>query len=106
MLNIDDSSDSPNIKIGSKGSCCNVIKTNILTESKEDKTLEKFNKKKSKELAVNDLQREINIVKQEISELKHNFKQGHEHKDGDESSQQSQQALLSYKGIPDAFTNS
>ena len=109
-LNIDDSFDT---KIGSRDSCCNVIKTNILTKSKEDKTLEKFNKKKSKELTVNDLQHEINIVKQEISELKHdfkniksdnnNFKQGYEHKDGDESSQQ---ALLSDKGILDAFTNS
>ena len=58
------SSDSPNIKIGCRGSCCNVIKTiNVLTKSKEDKTLEKFNKKKSKELIVNDLQHEINIVK-------------------------------------------
>ena len=70
MLNID---DSPNIKIGTRGSCCNVIKTNILTENEEDKTLEKFNKKKSKELTVNDLQHEINIVKQEISKLKHDF---------------------------------
>ena len=97
MLYIDDSSDSPNIKIGSRGPCCNVIKTNVLTESKEDKTLEKLNKKKSKELIVNDLQHEINIIKQEISELKHDFKdiksdnnnlkQGHEHKDGDGSSQ-------------------
>ena len=45
ILNIDNSSD---IKIGSRGSCCNVIRTNVLTKSKEDKTLEKFNKKKSK----------------------------------------------------------
>ena len=51
-----------------------VIKTNVLTESKEDKTLEKFNKKNSKELTVNDLQYEINIVKQEINELKYEFK--------------------------------
>ena len=58
-----------------------------------EETLERFNKKKSKELTVNDLQHEINIVKQEINELKHDFKdiksdnnnlkQGHEHKDGD-----------------------
>ena len=66
--------------------------------------MEKFNKKKSKELTINDLQHEINIVKQEISESEHDFKdiksdnnnlkQGHEQKDGDESSQQSQQAQL------------
>ena len=36
-----------------------------------EETLEKLNKKKSKDLTVNDLQHEINIVKQEISELKH-----------------------------------
>ena len=48
-------------------------RTNVLTKTKEDKTLEKFNKKKSKELTVNDLQHEINIVKQEISKLKHDF---------------------------------
>ena len=39
-----------------------------------EETLERFNKKKSKELTVNDLQHEINIVKQEINELKHEFK--------------------------------
>ena len=33
-----------------------------------------LNKKKSKELTVNDLQNEIHIVKQEINELKHEFK--------------------------------
>ena len=88
--------------------------------------MERFNKKKFKELTVNDLQHEINVVKQEINELKHesksiksdnndNLKQEllllkidknlnkfdneqDEHKDGDESSQQ---ALLSDKGIVD-----
>ena len=79
--------------------------------------MERFNKKKSKELTINDLQHEINIVKQEINELKHEFKsmksdnnnlkqelimlkidknltksnnkqeEQDEHKDGDESSQ-------------------
>ena len=39
-----------------------------------EETLERFNKKKSKELTVNDLQNEIHIVKQEINELKHEFK--------------------------------
>ena len=39
-----------------------------------EETLGRFNKKKSKELTVNDLQHEINIVKQEINELKHEFK--------------------------------
>ena len=39
-----------------------------------EETLERFNKKKSKELTVNDLQHEINIVKQDINELKHEFK--------------------------------
>ena len=35
-----------------------------------EETLERFNKKKSKELTVNDLQYEITVVKQEIIELK------------------------------------
>ena len=39
-----------------------------------EETLERFNKKKSKELTVNDLQLEINVVKQEIIELKNEFK--------------------------------
>ena len=39
-----------------------------------EETLERFNKKKSKDLTVNDLQHEINVVKQEINELKHEFK--------------------------------
>ena len=102
----------------------NLVKNEIdkkqkLTISFEE-TLERLNKKKSKDLIVNDLQHEINIVKQEISELKHNNKSDNnhikpkmimlkvdksnsehdEHKDGDESSQQ---ALLSDKGIPDTL---
>ena len=36
-----------------------------------EETLERLNKKKYKDLTVNDLQHEIIIVKQEISELKH-----------------------------------
>ena len=36
--------------------------------------MERFNKKKSKNLTVNDLQNEITIVKQEIIELKNEFK--------------------------------
>ena len=104
----------------------NLVKNEIdkkqkLTISFEE-TLERLNKKKSKDLIVNYLQHEINIVKQEISELKHNNKSDNnhikpkmimlkvdksnsehdEHKDGDESSQQ---ALLSDKGIVDVFTN-
>ena len=90
-----------------------------------EETLERFNKKKSKELTINDLQHEINVVKQEINELKHEFKniksdknnlkrelimlkidknlnksdkEQDKHKDGDESSQQT---LLSDKGIVD-----
>ena len=39
-----------------------------------EETLDRFNKKKSKELTVNDLQHEIIVVKQEINELKHEFK--------------------------------
>ena len=113
------SSDSPNIKIGCRDSCCNFIKSvNILTESEEneslliklisqienpelqkeyldklkknlikdetgkklkstisfEETLERFNKKKSKDLTVNDLKHEITVVKQEIIELKNEFK--------------------------------
>ena len=37
---IDDSSDSPNIKIGFRDSCCNVIKyINVLTKSEENEAL-------------------------------------------------------------------
>ena len=165
----DDSSNSPNVKIGCRYSCCIVIKfVNVLTRSEDngslliklisqtenpnlqkeyldklkknlmkdetakklkstisfEETLERFNKKKSKELTVNDLQHEIIVVKQAIIELKNEFKniksdnndlrqellllkidknldkkqsddEQDEHKDGDESSQQ---ALLSDKG--------
>ena len=36
----DDSSDSPNIKIGCRDSCCNIIKTiNALTKGEEDEKL-------------------------------------------------------------------
>ena len=115
----DDSSDSPNVKIGCRDSCCNVIKyVNVLTKGEEnaslliklisqiqnpelqkeyldkfkknlikeetgkklkstisfEETLERFNKKKSKNLTVNDLQHEITIIKQEIIELKNEFK--------------------------------
>ena len=115
----DETSNSPNIKIGCRDSCCNVIKfVNVLTKSEEnealliklisqiknpelqqeylnklkknlikdetgkklkstisfEETLERFNKKKSKDLTVNDLQYEITIVKQEIIELKNEFK--------------------------------
>ena len=79
-----------------------------------EETLEKFNKKKSKELILNDLQHEITVIKQETIELKNEFKkiksdnnnlkqellmlkidknlnksydEQDEHKDGDESSQ-------------------
>ena len=38
-----------------------------------EETLERFNKEKSKELTINDLQHEINVVKQETNELKHEF---------------------------------
>ena len=168
----DDSSDSPNIKIGCRDSCCNVINSvNTLTKGEEnekliiqlinqiqnpelqkeyldkfkkkllkdeigkklkstisfEETLERFNKKKSKDLTVNDLQHEITIIKQEMIDLRNEFKnikndnynikqeliilkidksldkpqsdnEQDEHKDGDESSQQ---ALLSDKGIVD-----
>ena len=39
-----------------------------------EETLERFNKKKFKDLTVNDLQREITIVKQEMTDLKNEFK--------------------------------
>ena len=39
-----------------------------------DATLERFNKKKSKKINVNDLQHEITIIKKEIIELKKKFK--------------------------------
>ena len=164
----DGSSDSPNIKIGCRDSCCNVInsvntlikgeenekliiqlinqiqnpelqkeyldkfKKNLLKDETSKKlkstisfeeTLERFNKKKSKDLTVNDLQHEITIVKQEMINFKNEFQkikndncnikqelimlkidkssdkpqsdnEQDGHKDGDESSQQ---ALFSKK---------
>ena len=39
-----------------------------------EETLERFNKKKSKDLTVSDLQHEITVVKQEIIDLKNEFK--------------------------------
>ena len=39
-----------------------------------DETLERFNKMKSKELIVNELQHEIAIIKEEIIKLKNEFK--------------------------------
>ena len=116
---VDDSSNSPNIKIGYRDSCCNVINSvNTLTKGEEnekliiqlknqiqhpelqkeyldkfkkkllkdeigkklkstisfEETLERFNKKKSKDLTVNDLQHEITIVKQEMIDLRNEFK--------------------------------
>ena len=121
-----ETSDSPNIKIGCRDSCCNTINVlskgrktiNVLTKGEEqensltnlishindpelkeeylkklkktlvkdendkkmkskislDETLERFNKKKSKEITVNDLQHEITITKKEIIELKNDLK--------------------------------
>ena len=108
---VDDSSNSPNIKIGCRDSCCNIINfVNTLTKGEEneklivrlinqiqnlelqkeyldkfknnlikdetgkklksiisfEETLERFNKKKTKDLTVNDLQHEITTVKQEM----------------------------------------
>ena len=39
-----------------------------------DETLERFNKKKSNEITINDLQHKITIIKKEIIELKKRFK--------------------------------
>ena len=58
-----------------------------------EETLERFNKKKSKDLTVNDLQLEITVVKQELIILKIDKSLDHqqidndkdEHKDGEES---------------------
>ena len=168
----DGSSNSPNIKIGCRDSCCNVINSvNTLTKGEEnekliiqlinqiqnpelqkeyldkfkkkllkdetgkklkstisfEETLERFNKKKSKDLTFNDLQHEITIVKQEMIDLNNEFKnikndnynikqefimlkidknldkqqsdnEQDKHKNGDESSQQT---LLFDKGIVD-----
>ena len=114
----DGSSNSPNIKIGCRDFCCNVINSvNTLTKGEEnekliiqliheiqnpklqkeyldkfkknllkdetskklkstisfEETLERFNKKKSKDLTVNDLQHEITIVKQEMINFKNEF---------------------------------
>ena len=40
----------------------------------QDEILERFNKKKSREITVNDLQHEITIIKKEIVELKDDLK--------------------------------
>ena len=54
------------------GGLC-VITPKIKSTISFEETLERFNKKKSKELIVNDLQHEITVVKQEIIELKNEF---------------------------------
>ena len=46
----------------------------IKTKRSLDETLERFNKKKSKEITVNDLQHEIVNIKKEIIELKNDLK--------------------------------
>ena len=121
-----ETSNSPNIKIGCRDSCCNTINVlskgrktiDVLTKGEEqenlliniisqidnlelkeeylkklkktlikdendkkmkskislDETLERFNKKKSKEITVNDLQYEITIIKNEIIKLKNDLK--------------------------------
>ncbi|KAL4603778.1 hypothetical protein ACB092_10G148100 [Castanea dentata] len=114
-----DVSKSPNIKLGCRHSCCNVIKSvKMLTKSKEnddllltmiskiedpnlqkdyldkfvknltkedkikrpnstisfEEILKRFNKNKSKDVIVNDLQHEIKTVKQEIIQLKNDVK--------------------------------
>ena len=55
----------------------NLIKDEIGKKLKStisfEETLERFNKKKSKDLTVNDLQHEIIVVKQEIIELRNEF---------------------------------
>ena len=55
----------------------NLIKDEIGKKLKStisfEETLERFNKKKSKDLTINDLQHEIIVVKQEIIELKNEF---------------------------------
>ena len=53
-----------------KDETSNKLKSTISFEE----TLERFNKKKSKDLTVNDLQHEITVVKQEIIKLKNEFK--------------------------------
>ena len=47
---------------------------NLKSTMSFEETLERFNKKKSEDLTVNDLQHEITVVKQEIIELKNEFK--------------------------------
>ena len=59
--------------------CKNIKFVKTLTKSKENEKLtltfkepcKRLNKEKFKDLTVNDLQHEINIIRQEISELKH-----------------------------------
>ena len=46
----------------------------IKTKISLDETLERFNKKKSKEITVNDLQHEITNIKKEIIELNNDLK--------------------------------
>ena len=69
--------------------CKNIKSVKTLSKSKEnekqkstlsfEETLKRLNKEKSKDLTVNDLQHEINIIKQEISELKHKNRNNNNH---------------------------
>ena len=59
--------------------CKNIKFVKTLTKSKENEKstlsfkepFKRLNKEKSKDLTITDLQHEINIIKQDISELKH-----------------------------------
>ena len=69
--------------------CKNIKSVKTLTKSKEnekqkstlsfEETLKRLNKEKSKDLTVNDLHHEINIIKQEISEIKHKNRNNNNH---------------------------
>ena len=104
--------------------CKNIKFVKTLTKSEENgkstlifkEPFKRLIKRKSNDLTINDLQHEINIIKREISGLKHKNnpelmmlkdaqtdKTYDEHKDGDEPSQQT---LLSGKGITNVFFDS
>ena len=81
--------------------CKNIKFLKTLTKSEENGkstlSFKRLNKGKSNDLTANDLQHEVNTIKQQISELKHKNKNINpelimlkvdEHRDGDESSQQ------------------
>ncbi|KAG2721071.1 hypothetical protein I3760_02G064200 [Carya illinoinensis] len=66
--------NSPNIKLGCNDSCCiSKVKT-INGKISFEETLGRFQKQKSKDISLKDLQHEVSLVKKEITELREEIK--------------------------------